>query len=704
MSAVSAAAGAGPRPFSAMLAGGRATTVMTMGLIAIIAMMVLPAPAIILDIGLTVSFALSMLVFAITLFIQRPVEFSGFPTILLGAVMLRLSLNISSTRLIIAEGHTGTDAAGAVIQGFAMFIMDGNIFIGLVVFSVIMIVNFMVITKGAGRMAEVGARFALDGMPGKQLAIDSDVAAGAITHEEAQARRKREQDETAFFGSLDGASKFVKGDAVAGLVITALNVIVGISVGVGAHGLTFGEAVETYSILTVGDGLVSQLPAVIISVAAALLMSKGGASGTTDLIVMGQLGAHPLALFTVAGCMAVFAIVPGLPFGFFFTGAALLTAAGVFLHRERAASEKRTLSSAPAPVRPERTLGDHLALDEIQVEFAMDLAPLVLDATMGLETRISRIRSFVAAEFGFVVPPVRLTDNAELAPGEYVILIHGVEFARFRLKPDQILILVDEGEAAAFPGESVSEPVFGAPARWQPASRREDALAQGAPVIDPGEVLATHLLEAIKVNFGRLMTRRAMRRLLDEAVRTTDPARSEALRQLIDELVPDKAPVETAQSVFRLLLEEGVSVRNIGLILETIAEVRPWSENAEQIAEHVRRRLSKQISASLRNERGEISLIQLSPEWEQVFQKHEVLKGGSVKEVALPPDEFNRLSRAIQDQIRKAAAQGIMPAVVTFGERRRFIRTVLIAKGVRNPVVAYDELDLQSKPVLVGTA
>jgi flagellar biosynthesis protein FlhA len=677
---------------------------MTIGLIAILAMMVLPAPAIILDIGLTVSFALSMLVFAITLFIRRPVEFSGFPTILLGAVMLRLSLNISSTRLIIGEGHTGTDAAGAVIQGFAMFIMDGNIFIGLVVFSVIMIVNFMVITKGAGRMAEVGARFALDGMPGKQLAIDSDVAAGAITHEEAQERRKREQDETAFFGSLDGASKFVKGDAVAGLVITVLNIIVGIGVGVGSHGLSFAEAVETYSILTVGDGLVSQLPAVIISVAAALLMSKGGAAGTTDAVVVGQLGAYPMALMTVAGCMAVFAVVPGLPFGFFFTGSAALAAAGMYLQRTKSKPDDKAGADKPSAVRLEKTLGDHLALDEIQVEFALDLAPLVLDATMGLETRIVRIRSFVAAEFGFVVPPIRLTDNAELQSGEYVILIQGVEYARFRLRQDHILVLIDEADAAASPADVVNEPVFGAPARWRPADRRDEALARGSPVIEPGEVLATHLLESIKLNFGRLMTRRAMRRLLDEAVRTSDPARSEALRQLIDDLVPDKAPVEMAQGVFRLLLEEGVSVRNIGLILETIAEVRAWCENAEQITEHVRRRLSKQISTGLRNDRGEIPLIQLSPDWEQTFQKYEVVKSAGVKDVALPPEDFNRLTRALQDQIRKAAEQGITPAIITFGERRRFIRSVLSAKGVRNPVLAYDELDLQSKPLLVGTA
>jgi len=684
-------------------AGSRSTTVMTAGLIAVIAMMVLPAPPLVLDVGLTISFALAMVVFALTLFVQRPVDLSGFPTILLAAVMLRLALNISSTRLIISEGHTGTDAAGAVIEGFASFIMGGDIFIGLVVFTVILIVNFMVITKGAGRMAEVGARFALDGMPGKQLAIDSDVAAGAITHEEAQARRKRDQDETAFFGSLDGASKFVKGDAIAGLLITALNLIVGIAVGVGAHGLSLSEAVETYSILTVGDGLVSQLPAVIISVAAALLMSKGGTTGSTDSVVIGQIASYPLALLTVAGCMAVFAVVPGLPFAYFMTAAAAMAACAYFLHRAKLSDESQAPEIAEAP-RAERSLGDFLALDEIHVEFATDLVPLALDEATGLEARIAKIRNYVASEYGFIVPPIRLTDSAELGAGDYVILIQGVESARFRLRTDQVLVLVDDDEASHLVGEPAVEPVFSAPARWLPAARRHDAALAGLAVIEPGEVLATHLLETIKSNFGRLMTRRAMRRLLEEAVKTSDADRSASLRQMLDDLIPDKVPVETAQAVFRLLLEEGVSVRNIGVIIETIADVRAWCENAEQIAEHVRRRLSRQITASLRNERGEAALIQLSPEWEQLFQKHEVTKPAGAKEVSLPPEDFNRLSRSIQSQIRKAASQKISPAIVTFADRRRFIRTVLHAKGVRNPVVAYDELDVQTKPVLIGTA
>lgn len=689
---------------SALAARGRSTTILALGLMGVIALMVLPAPPIVLDIGLTLSFAVAILVFTVTIFIERPLDFSAFPTILLGALMLRLALNIASTRLIIGEGHTGPDAAGEVIEGFAMFVMGGNILLGLVVFGVIMIVNFMVITKGAGRMAEVGARFALDGMPGKQLAIDSDVAAGAISHDEARERRRIEQEETTFFGSLDGASKFVKGDAVAGLLITLLNLVVGMGMGIGAHGLSVGEAIETYSILTVGDGLVSQIPSVVISVAAAMLLSKGGASGSADKILGQQLSAHPLAIFTVAGCMAFFAFVPGLPFAPFMAGAILLAGAGLYLHRRNEAAAAAAPAGEPAPAPVERSLGDLLSLDEIQVEFASDLVPLALDMASGLDMRIGKIRNHVASEFGFIVPPIRLTDNADLDPGVYVIWIHGVESARFRLKAGELLILADENEVLPFSGERVEEPVYGASARWIATARRQEAAALGCPIIEPTEVLATHLLETIKANFGRLMTRRAVRKVFDEYVKTSDPAKSAANRGLLDEFIPDKVPIETAQAVFRRLLEEGVSIRNLPIILEATAEARPWCANAEKIAEHVRRRLNRQISASLKNGDGRIPIIQLSPEWESVFARHEVTNEAQEKDVALPPDEFNRLARSISEQLRRAAAEKHYPAIITFRERRRFVREVLHAKGVRNPVIAYDELDPQARPLLVGTA
>ena len=329
------------------------TVLLAMALMAVIAMMVLPMPAFVLDLGLAASFALAILIFTITLFIQRPLDFSSFPTVLLATLMLRLSLNVSSTKLIIGQGHTGTKAAGHVIEGFAMFIMGGSVFLGLVVFGVLLIVNFIVITKGAGRMAEVGARFALDGMPGKQLAIDSDMAAGAITHQEARERRRLEQEETTFFGSLDGAAKFVKGDAVAGLLITLLNLVMGLAMGVLVHGMPIREAFETYSILTVGDGLVTQIPAVIISIASAMLLSKGGLVGSTDRALMRQLGGYPTALATVAVLMTLFAFIPGLPFVPFLLGAGCLAAAAWIARQTQAREAARAaeLPEAQAPAK-----------------------------------------------------------------------------------------------------------------------------------------------------------------------------------------------------------------------------------------------------------------------------------------------------------------------------------------------------------------
>jgi len=364
------------------------TVFFAVALMAVIVMMVLPMPAFVLDMGLATSFALAILIFTVTLFIQRPLDFSAFPTVLLASLMLRLSLNVSSTKLIIGQGHTGTDAAGSVIEGFAMFVMGGDVYLGLVVFGVLLIVNFIVITKGAGRMAEVGARFALDGMPGKQLAIDSDMAAGAISHEEARARRKTEQEETTFFGSLDGASKFVKGDAVAGLLITLLNLLIGVAMGVGAHGMAVGQAFETYAILTVGDGLVNQIPAVIISIASALLLSKGGVLGSADQALTAQLGNYPVALATVAGLMALFAFVPGLPFIPFMIGAGALGGAAWLAERDRRAKAHRPPAPRTDTAPPRKTLGDMLDLDEIHVQFAPDLVETVMDPATGLDARI----------------------------------------------------------------------------------------------------------------------------------------------------------------------------------------------------------------------------------------------------------------------------------------------------------------------------
>ncbi|MEM0937196.1 MAG: flagellar biosynthesis protein FlhA [Pseudomonadota bacterium] len=672
---------------------------LAVALMAIIVMMILPVPAWILDVGLALSFALAILIFTVTLFIERPLDFSAFPTILLASLMLRLSLNVSSTKLIIGEGHTGTDAAGGVIEGFAMFVMGGSTVLGLVIFAVLLIVNFIVITKGAARMAEVGARFALDGMPGKQLAIDSDMSAGAIGHEEAKERREREQAETTFFGSLDGASKFVKGDAIAGLLITLLNLVVGLIIGITMHDMAFGQAFQTYAILTVGDGLVTQIPAVIISIASALLLARGGSTGATDLALASQLGRNPTALFTVGLLMGLFALVPGLPFLPFLLLASILIGTGLYAQSIAARNEANAANDSNEAAEPPRaTMGDVLDLDDIHLEFAPDLVAMVLDPATGLDARITNMRTHVATTYGLILPEIRLTDDASLPPGAYIIRIQGVAQARDRLRPEGLLALMPEGSADLPQGEDVAEPVYGAPARWIPPQERERGAMGGATIVSPTEVLATHLLEVIKRNFPRLMTLKTLRRLLAALTEVSDPVRGEANRKMIDELVPDKVPVDLLLSVLRLLLEERVSIRNLPLILEAISEVRGSLNTAEAICEHVRQRLGFQLIADLKREDGTLPLVQLAPEWEETFRRHST--EGS--DVALPPDDFSRLIGGISETLSDAAGNGVYPALVTTTLRRRFLTTLVAAKGLSAPVLSFDEIGLDARPAMVG--
>jgi flagellar biosynthesis protein FlhA len=676
----------------------RPTILLALALMAVILMMVLPVPAYLLDIGLALSFALAILMLTVTLFIERPLDFSAFPTILLASLMLRLSLNVSSTKLIIGQGHTGTDAAGHVIEGFAEFIMGGNLLLGLVVFIVLLIVNFVVITKGAGRMAEVGARFALDGMPGKQLAIDADMAAGAITHTEAKLRRERELAETNFFGALDGASKFVKGDAVAGLLITVINLVMGLIMGVFVHEMPLGQAFETYSILTVGDGLVNQIPAVIISVAAALLLSRSGATGAADISFFAQLGRFPGALGTVALLMVLIALVPGMPFVPFTVGAAILAFAAWQAHLRNQKLPEEAAPTAPGPLK--KSIGDVLDFDEIHIEFAQNLVSMVLDPATGLDSRIANMRNHVASTFGLILPEIRLTDEATLPPGTYCIRLQGVERVRDKLFPERSLVLLADGISAP-DGMDVREPVYGAPARWIRPDMHEDAVISGLTVVSPPEVLATHLLEVIKANLARLLSLRGLRRLMDEFTKTTDPIRAEQNKRLLDELVPEKVPVDTLLTVLRLLLEERVSIRNLPLILEAAAEARSFG-TPEAICEHVRQRLGFQLVAELKRPDGTIPLIQLSPEWEKAFAAHQIDSDRGLRDVALPPDLFSKLANGLADRLNKSAEAGTFPALVTSTLRRRFLRTVMGAKGLTAPVLSYEEIGMEARPALVG--
>ncbi|PQO22856.1 flagellar biosynthesis protein FlhA, partial [Rhodobacteraceae bacterium WD3A24] len=557
---------------------------------------------------------------------------------------------------------------------------------------------------GAGRMAEVGARFALDGMPGKQLAIDSDMSAGAIDHQEAKARREREQAETTFFGSLGGASKFVKGDAVAGLLITLLNIVMGLVIGTTMHGMELARAFESYAILTVGDGLVSQIPAVIISIAAGLLLARGGATGATDSAIFSQLGAHPSALATVAVLMGLFALVPGMPFVPFVVGAGALGWAAWHVARR---TPTEAVADAPPEDEPDtrrpQPLGDMLDLDDVHVEFAPDLVSMVLDPASGLDARIANMRNHVARVYGLIMPEIRLTDDATLPAGSYRIRIQGVEQALERLDPERVLALVQPDDDGSLPGMDVREPVYGAPARWIAPDQQEAAALAGATVVTPIEVLATHLLEVLKSNFSRLLTLKGLRKLLDEMTNLSDAARAEANREMLAELMPEKVPNDLLLTVLRLLLDERVSIRNLPLILEAIAEARPALGSPEAICEHVRQRLGFQLVAELRREDGTIPLVQLAPEWEQTFITYQIEGERGQSEVALPPAEFNRLAEALAEKLAGAGERGESPALVTSARRRRFLRTLVAAKGLRVPVLSYEEVGVEARPALVGT-
>ena len=680
------------------------TVLLALALMTIIVMMILPMPAWVLDVGLAASFALAILIFTLTLFIERPLDFSSFPTILLASLMLRLSLNVSSTKLIIGQGHTGPNAAGDVIEGFAQFVMSGSIFLGLVVFGVLLIVNFMVITKGAARMAEVGARFALDGMPGKQLAIDSDMSAGAIDHQQAKERREREQQETTFFGSLDGASKFVKGDAIAGLLITLLNLVMGLVMGVIVHGMPVTSAFETYAILTVGDGLVSQIPAVIISIASALLLARGGTQGATDNAIFSQLGKHPAALGTVAVLMVLFALVPGLPFLPFILGASVLGYAAYNVYQKQRTAQAVAETPSPEADAPvSQAIGDILDLDDVHLEFAPDLVSMVLNPGTGLDARIANMRTYVASSFGLILPEIRLTDRADLPMGTYVVRVQGVEQARGVLNPDLVLALVQDDLDLLPEGNDVTEPVYGAPARWILPKDQEAAAMSGATIVTPPEILATHLLEIIKQNFPRLLTLKSLRKLLSEMTRLSDQIRAEANRKLLDELIPDKVPIDTLHAVLRLLLEERVSIRNMALILESIAEARLTATQPEAICELVRQRLGFQLVSDMKREDGSIPLIQLAPEWEDTFASYQIDAPNAGLDVALPPNLFNKLADGVVSSVAQSADNGLFPALVTSTRRRRLLRTIMHARGVSNPVLSFEEIGLEARPALVGT-
>ena len=555
------------------------------GIVAILLVLFLPVPAFLLDIGIALSISLSVLILMVALWIQRPLDFSAFPTVLLIATMLRLALNVATTRLILSHGHDGPTAAGHIVGGFAKLVMGGDFLIGVIVFLILITINFMVITKGASRIAEVGARFTLDAIPGKQMAIDADLSAGLIDDKEARRRRSELEQESSFFGSMDGASKFVRGDAIAGIIITGVNIFGGIVIGVIRHGMSFAESTDVYTKLSVGDGLVTQIPALVVSLAAGLLVSKGGNKGATQEAIFLQLGAYPRALWVAAMLLGAMAVMPGLPFFPFALLAGIISGGAMAITRQnaevvRSAKEKTLREEASRLEEDRNSVKELLRTSEVELRLGRQISSAMLVSHGELAHRVAKMRRRFAQEYGFVIPEIRLSDDLMIAPKRYSIHIHGTAAAAFELRLGEHLIIPGGMPKPNLPGDEVREPAFGMEALWYPDVFSAELRANGYLPVDPMSVMLTHLSEVIRNNLGNLMSYKDLRALTDRL----DPE----YKRLLDETCPSLLSFSGFQAILKLLLAERVSIRNLHLILEAIAEVAPHVRKPEAIVEHVR--------------------------------------------------------------------------------------------------------------------
>jgi flagellar biosynthesis protein FlhA len=645
---------------------------LAVGVLGILAIMLVPLPAFLLDFLLAISIVSSILVLMTALMIKKPLEFTAFPSVLLLTTLLRLALNIATTRLILSNGHTGEHAAGEVIAAFAHFVMGGEFVIGVIVFAILVIVNFVVITKGSTRIAEVAARFTLDAMPGKQMAVDADLSSGLITEQQARERRKALEDESAFFGAMDGASKFVRGDAIAGLLIVFINIIGGIIIGVVSHGMDFAEAGRTYTLLTVGDGLVTQIPALVISVAAGLLVTKAGIDGAADKALVKQLASYPVALGVVSACAGIVGALPGMPIlPFWILGAGCGLLAWRLREASRVTAEAAAVAaSAPADSGPiEETPQSSLAMDDVRIELGFSLLPLINDVQgRRLTDQIKALRKTLAQEFGFVMPSVRILDNVQLAADRYQIRIREMDAGEGKLKMGGLLAMDPTGAGIALPGDKVKEPAFGLDAVWIDDRAREEASFRGYTVVDPATVLATHLTEIIKEHMNELLTFSEVKKLIKDLPKDT--------QQLLDDVAPAHISWSGVQRVLQNLLKERVSIRDLGAIIEAIAEAAPAMHDLVLITEHVRARLARQICHQHRNGEGSLPIISLSPTWEQAFSESVVGEGQS-RQLALPPSKLHDFVADVRSAFERAAKSGETPVLLTSPGIRPFVRSLI---------------------------
>jgi flagellar biosynthesis protein FlhA len=670
-----------------------------LGVVLILVVLILPLPPWLLDISLALSLVFSVLVLMISIFIEKPVDFSSFPLVLLIGTLMRLSLNLASTRLILAQGHTGTDAAGQVIQAFGGFIMGGNFVIGVIVFIILVIVNFVVITKGSGRIAEVSARFTLDALPGKQMAIDADLSAGLIDETEARKRREVLSEESAFFGAMDGASKFVRGDAVAGLLITGINVVGGMIIGMAQGGLTFSKAADTYTRLTVGDGLVSQIPALIVSVAAGIMVSKGGLNESTDKALFTQMGNTPKALGLSAVLAAALAFLPGTPMLPFLLIGAAAGAGAFFVGRRQDRHEEGKKAEAEAkgrnaPSPAEEPISTVLKIDNVRLELGYGLLSMINEnGNYRLTDQIRALRRALAAEMGFVMPSVRIQDNMQLAANQYVIHIKEVEAGHGDLRPNMLLVMDPRGDEITLPGEKTTEPTFGLPAMWVDIGHREEAMFRGYTVVDPPTVITTHLTEVVRESMADLLSYTETQKLLDEL--------GKEHQKLVAEVIPSQISVSGVQRVLQNLLQERVSIRDLPTILEGISEACAHTRNITLITEHVRSRLARQLCDAHADAAGVVPLVTLSPAWEQAFADT-IVGQGEDRQLAMPPSQLQEFISRVRQAFENFAKQGETPVLLTSPGVRPFVRSIIERFRPVTVIMSQNEIHPKAKIRTLG--
>jgi len=681
------------------------------GIIGILVVLILPLPSVLLDLFLGVSITLSVIILMTVLFVEKPLHMSSFPTILLIVTMLRLSLNIASTRLILAHGHEGTAAAGHVIQAFGGFVMGGSVVIGVIIFGILTIINFVVITKGSGRIAEVSARFSLDAMPGKQMAIDADLSAGLISEDVAKVRRKEIEDESNFFGAMDGASKFVRGDAIAGLLITFINFIAGIIIGVAQKGLPFSEALNHYTVLTVGDGLVSQIPALIVSTAAGILVTKSGVAGSAEKAVIGQLSRHPAALGITSVFLFMMSLLPGIPFIPFAFLSGVTGFASYYMFKnpqiinpktgEAYAAgaapkllENQTGEGAEAAKTAEEQPADYLQIDSLRLELGYGLLPLInYQKGHRLTEQIKALRRQMARELGFIIPAVRIQDNMQLPPNTYVVKVKEIEAARGDIRPDMLLVMNPSGGQITIPGEATTEPTFGLPATWISEHHREEAMFRNLTVVDPPTVITTHLTEVIKDNMAELLSYAETQKLLDDLGKTQ--------QKLVAETIPAQISVGGVQRVLQNLLREMVSIRDLSTIIEAIAEASRSTQNISVISEHVRGRLARQISHANTTEEGYIPIIAMSAGWEQTFV--ESLSGsGDDRALSMAPSRIQEFIATVRATFDKVALQGESPVLLTSPAIRPYVRSIIERFRPSTVVMSQNEIYAKARIKTLG--